>query len=199
MNAPTEKLRPADLFPRGTAIISPCTRYRYSLTRLTGGPGGCVAWVMINPSTGDAFKDDHTIRKVVEFSGRAGFGSVIIENLFAWRSEDVKDVRANLHQAEGPDNFDRIVESVSTSDAVVLAWGPKKWAYPQARRVLGWIGTRRPFLCCGIAKDGAPCHPLMQPYAHGLQSFAVASDHGAGKQGRFAIGRASLFSARVAR
>lgn len=160
------------LFPRGTAVISPCTRYRYSLSRPTGGHGPTVTWVMINPSTGTAFDDDQTIRKVVEFSGRAGYGSIIIENLFAWRSLDVKDVRANLHQAQGPDNAMHIAESVAVSDAVVLAWGPKKWAYPQARKVLDWIGEHV-FLCCGVAKDGAPMHPLMQPYAHGLQPFDV--------------------------
>ena len=160
-----------------SATISTCGRYRYSLERATGIVGPNVAWVMINPSTADALTDDATIRKVVSFSRHAGYGVVLVTNLFAWRAKDVQSVRANLADAEGPDNCAAIMEATALCDAVVCAWGAKPWAYPQADRVLHWLeehpaGPRR-LLCVGTAKDGAPLHPLFVPYEAGLQPFAT--------------------------
>ncbi len=166
-----------------SATISPCGRYRYALERATGVVGPNVAWLMINPSTADAVKDDATIRKVVGFSARAGYGVVLVVNLFAWRSKDVREVRANMTIAEGPWNCAAVMEAARISEAVVCAWGPKPWAYPQAKRVLGWLETHpegpRRLLCVGRAKDGAPLHPLMPPYALGLVPFDPGANPGA--------------------
>lgn len=97
------------------AIISTCGRYRYSLERSTGGPGPVLCWLMLNPSTADATKDDPTIRKVIGFSGRNGYGAVIVVNLFAWRSTDWRGVRHNLADAEGAGNRDAILEAAIAS------------------------------------------------------------------------------------
>ena len=42
---------------------------------------------MVNPSTADAETDDPTIRKVKGFSERAGYGHIIVGNLFAFRAK----------------------------------------------------------------------------------------------------------------
>src|SRR3954451_2301972 len=47
--------------------------------------GGMSA--MVNPSTADAETDDPTIRKVKGFSERAGYGHIIVGNLFAFRAK----------------------------------------------------------------------------------------------------------------
>lgn len=160
---------------RGSCVLSPCGQYRYALERLTGIAGPNVTWLMLNPSTADATKDDPTIRKVVGFSRRAGYGRALVVNLFAWRATDPKDVRANLADAEGHENYRAVIEASAISDAVVCAWGPKPWAYEQADNVLGWLaehpsGPRR-LLCIRTAKDGSPMHPLMQAYDLGLREF----------------------------
>ena len=159
----------------GTATISDCGRYRYSLERRTGVVGPNLTWIMINPSTADAVKDDATIRKVVGFTKRAGYGVALVVNLFAWRSKDVKDVLLHLDEAQGEHNCAAIMQASAISHGVVCAWGPKPWAYGQAREVLYWLDEHpdgpRALLCVGTSKDGAPLHPLMQPYEPGLVAF----------------------------
>lgn len=156
-----------------SATFSVCGRYRYSLTRPTGGPGGTVLWIMINPSVADGDSDDPTIRKVVGFSQRDLFGRAIVCNLLAVVSTDVAYAMDTLDDG-GPANELAIRDAVCVSDAIVYAWGPKRRAYPQARRIHSIVESvrdGRPILCCGVAKDGAPTHPLIRPYAHGLQPY----------------------------
>ena len=69
----------------GTAWISECGRYRYSLTRRFAD-GLDLVFVMLNPSTADADKDDPTIRRCCGFADRMGFGGIIVVNLFALRA-----------------------------------------------------------------------------------------------------------------
>lgn len=111
------------------ATISPCGTYRYSLFRSTGAVGDeHLLWVMLNPSTADATKDDPTIRKVVEFTRRAGYGGACVVNLFAFRATKPKDLRRAVRNhgllfGEGPDNRAAIESAAATSAAIVCAWG----------------------------------------------------------------------------
>lgn len=158
-----------------SASISSCGRYRYALERSTGIAGPNLAWLMCNPSTADAHVDDATIRKVVGFTRRNGYGVAMVANLFAWRATDPKDVLANLADAEGPENFRAIRQAAEIADAVVCAWGAFPWVRPQARRVLDYLSelpSPPRLLCLGVSKDGAPLHPLMPSYdGHPLVPF----------------------------
>ena len=159
------------------AYISACGRYRYTLERSTGIAGPQVAWLMLNPSTADADQDDPTIRKVVGFSRRAGYGRVVVVNLFAWRATDPKDCRAHLAEAEGHGNFHAIMQAVTDSEAVVCAWGATPWAEEQAAQVVHWLDEHPDkevrMLCLGRTKSGAPLHPLMPSYdGHPLVPFS---------------------------
>lgn len=154
-----------------SATISECGRYRYALERATGLPGHNLTWLMLNPSTADADLDDPTIRKVVGFTRRAGFGVALVVNLFAYRATDPKDCRAHLAEAEGEWNRKAIVDAADISNAVVCAWGATPWAAPQAARVLEWLKGYK-LLCLGLSKSGAPLHPLMPSYdGHPLVPF----------------------------
>lgn len=153
-----------------SAVISPCGTYRYALERSTGIQGPNVTWLMLNPSTADASKDDPTIRKVVGFSKRNGFGVAMVVNLFAWRATDPKECLANLADAEGHFNFKAVTEAAAISDVVICAWGRQPWAKEQAANVLGWIPDTGLF-CLGTNGDGSPRHPLMQPYVQRIVPF----------------------------
>jgi hypothetical protein len=61
-----------------SAIISPSGPYRYRLERSIGGflAGPTGAWIMANPSRTDFETDDATIRKLIGFSKRLGFGHI---------------------------------------------------------------------------------------------------------------------------
>lgn len=154
---------------QGRASVSDCGRYRYSLFRhVPGQAGGHLCWLMLNPSTADAERDDPTIRKVLGFTSRAGFGGAWVINLFAWRSTDPRAVAAMVRRgdsdlAEGAENRAAIESAVLGAEVVVCAWGAHPWAQAQARRVLSWMpGVRA--LCIGLTANGAPLHPLMQSY-----------------------------------
>jgi hypothetical protein len=162
----------------GSATLSDCGRYRYALERRIPdvvGPNLC--WLMLNPSTADATKDDPTIRKVMGFTKRNGYGVALVVNLFALRETHPKNVRAQLADAEGDRNCEAIMQAAAISDAVVCAWGAQPWAREQARTVLYWLAahpreTPIRLLCLGKTKDGDPLHPLMPSYdGHPLVPF----------------------------
>ena len=65
----------ADLLVRSDAVLSPCGRYRYRLTRSWDEDLDLLGFVMLNPSTADASVDDPTVRKCCHFARREGFGA----------------------------------------------------------------------------------------------------------------------------
>lgn len=172
-----------------TATISPCGSYRYTLERRVPGVDDqrTLAWLMLNPSTADAAQDDPTIRKVLGFTSRAGYGSIVVVNLFGWRATDPKVVSTMLHRGpghvgerlervEGPDNRESILRAADFSAAIVCAWGAMPWAQTQGKRVTSWLRVAgATLLCLGTSKGGYPLHPLMPSYdGHPLRSFVGA-------------------------
>lgn len=177
----------------GSASISDCGRYRYSLERrIVGVEGANLTWLMLNPSTADASQDDPTIRKVMGFTRRAGYGVALVVNLFAWRATDPRELARMLRigegpahvrrdRAEGPHNCAAIMQAAAISEAVVCAWGAQPWARGQASRVLEWLDEHPReapirLLCLGTTKAGDPLHPLMPSYdGHPLVPYRVSA------------------------
>ena len=150
-----------------TADVSPCGRYRYALGRRWGdGPG--LVFVMLNPSTADAERDDPTIRKCMSYARRWGYFRVIVVNLFAFRATDPKDLRAAIAIGDdvvGPLNDAAIRGVVACADRVICACGAKPWAVDRAAAVTDIIRNRKPHVsieALAYAKNGAPVHPLYQ-------------------------------------
>jgi hypothetical protein len=161
-----------------SAIISPCGAYRYRLER--DGPGdGQTTVIMVNPSTADASADDATIRKLKGFGIRYEWGRIVVGNLFAFRSTDVRAL-ATAADPIGPDNDGHLMDMLREADRLVVAWGPAgklpKRLRGRYRRVLeiASLVSRRPMSIGAPAKDGHPCHPLMLPYERQLQPWAPA-------------------------
>lgn len=166
-----------------SAVLSPCQRYRYFLTRdvdLLGA--GRMLFVMLNPSVADATLDDPTIRKCRGFAQRAGMRTFNVVNLYAWRATDPDDLRraADANDIIGPANDLYIGGAVARADIIVAAWGAlnmgsmSKPAADRAREVSRRFltaGGRRPH-CLGTAKNGQPRHPLMVSYSVKLQMVA---------------------------
>jgi hypothetical protein len=152
-----------------TAIISDCGNYRYRLER--DGPGdGATAIIMVNPSTADAEKDDHTIRKLRGFGERNQWGRLIVGNLFAFRATDVREL-AGVDDPVGPDNAEHLAAILSDADRVIFAWGPVS-KQPRAYRFV-WrkvdyatraMALKEPHSIGPAAKCGHPKHPLTLGY-----------------------------------
>lgn len=150
----------------GTATFDARRLYRYRLTRTWDRTRPTVTWVMLNPSTATASTDDNTIRRVVEFSRRWGYGTTHVVNLFALRSSRP----AALLTAEdpvGPDNDAAIAEALSSSEESVVAWGnhgtipnPRS-GVARCQEIVGLIDS--PVSCLGVTKRNQPRHPLYLP------------------------------------
>lgn len=156
-----------------TAVISPCGRYRYSLSRIWDIELPTLSWCMLNPSTADAVQDDPTVRKCVGFARRWGFGSIHVVNLFAWRATDPRELDA-VEDPVGPD-ADRWIQRAFRCP-VVVAWGaglPRRCERTAQRIALVREAAGASATCLGLTKAGEPRHPLMLAYATERQPWPV--------------------------
>jgi hypothetical protein len=151
--------------PTATAVLSEDGMYRYRLGRRWAEGGTSVTWILINPSTATADKDDPTSRKCVGFAKALGHNAMEIVNLYAYRATEVRDLRAHLDIGVGSENDGHILEACGSAQMILAAWGPKAWARPRAAAVLEQLRFWRPVYALRRAKDGSPCHPLMLPYS----------------------------------
>ncbi|GAA3637693.1 DUF1643 domain-containing protein [Microbacterium awajiense] len=126
--------------------------YRYSLTRVWDASLPTITFVLRNPSTADAVDLDPTLRRCVGFSKRDGFGSMVILNLYAYRTPSPAVMLAATDPI-GPEN-DRVL--ASAIGTVVAGWGTN--ASPA--RVAHVLRLLPPLKALKITKDGHPQHPL---------------------------------------
>src|SRR3954454_21911255 len=82
------------LLSRGSAVFSKCNRYRYRLDRIWDEARPPLAFGMLNPSTADHERNDATIERCERRARALGFGSLIVWNLFAFRSTKPSTLKA---------------------------------------------------------------------------------------------------------
>lgn len=140
-----------------TAVFSKTRTYRYLLTR-QWDDAEPLTWIMLNPSTADAFALDPTVTRCVGFARLHGFGGVRVLNLFGLRATDPRVLRIHPDPV-GPSND--LYLQAATGGTVIAAWGADAYAAHRAAEVaarFARIGI--PLSCLGVTKDGAPKHPL---------------------------------------
>lgn len=144
------------------AQVSPCGLFRYSLRRAwVVNPERWLMWVMLNPSTADGTKDDPTIRRCVGFAERWGYHGIIVENLYAFRATEPRDLK-RAEEPVGSENDAAIFRSAAKARRVVCAWGqrgPKQVRTQEVARLLDGYST----YAMGFTKHNYPRHPLMLP------------------------------------
>lgn len=142
-----------------SAVVSDDGVYRYRLER-RWAPGFTVCWVMLNPSTADADTDDPTLRRIVGFSRRMGFGRAVVVNLYAYRATDPRELWRAADPV-GPDN-DRHIREVLAGHVVVAAWG----AHAKPGRIARFLAVHAQSPGAGrlhalaVTASGQPRHPL---------------------------------------
>lgn len=142
------------------AVISSDGLYRYELRR-KWGKEPALTWVMLNPSTADAEKDDATITRCIAFSKRQNYGGLVVVNLFALRvTRPVHLFDGTVGEPNGPENVRYVREAMKDAYEVCVAWGanPKAFRSQALKEVI-----RRRTLCLGRTRAGAPYHPLYLP------------------------------------
>lgn len=131
--------------------------YRFRLWRTwpmpLGVPPRMVAFLMLNPSTADATRDDATVRRCIGYGRAWGFNRLEVINLFALRSTDPRALYA--HPAPvGPGNDDMILAVARTAGLVVAAWGHHGVHDGRAAQVLAMLRAAgiTP-MCLGLTKE----------------------------------------------
>jgi hypothetical protein len=141
-----------------SATISVDQRYRYELRRWWG-PGEIMAYVMLNPSTADALKDDQTIRRCMFFARREGYDGIVVVNRYAFRCTQPSDL-LQASDPEGPDNLAAWDKALTDHKVgmIVAAWGasaPKGLRPSLAAAAWSQAG----WFCLGKTKTRHPHHP----------------------------------------
>lgn len=139
--------------------------YRYTLTR---GPDALctrLLYIMLNPSTADAFQDDRTVGRCYSYSFANGFaGAFSIGNLYAFRTPMPRDLWGAWHDGVdiiGPENDEWLSDMAGKAETIVLAWGHHPRAAERGSNVLYLLRRHvRKFHVLGRTKDGYPRHPL---------------------------------------
>jgi hypothetical protein len=89
---------------RTSAYFSPDRKYRYWLLRVWDDSKPILCVIGVNPSTADETLDDPTIRRVIGFAKRLGYGGALMLNVGAYRSTDPRKWLKALDPF-GPENF----------------------------------------------------------------------------------------------
>lgn len=166
---PALSLDPATPLGGGTAAETPTGSHRYYLSRRVGDGSRRMLFIMLNPSTASATRDDATIRRCRGFAVREGCGWLEVLNLFAERAtrpadlwQAVRDARSTLTlQVMNSLYWRDVTQTLQADDLVVAAFGAY---HPLMRPTL--IEKRRSRVwpaklwCLGVCADGSPRHPL---------------------------------------
>jgi hypothetical protein len=142
-----------------SAIFSECRRYRYALSRTWDAALPIVLFVALNPSTADELVDDATVRRCVGFGQEWGFGSVVIANLFAYRSTDPTILR-DVTDPVGPKNDWWLKKLSKRSTLTIAAWGIYGSLMSRDSDVLPKLNNAHHL---GRTRGGQPKHPLYLP------------------------------------
>ena len=163
----------------GWARFSDDKRMRYRLARsLTGSPvivrdsivlgDRICTFLMLNPSTADAFALDPTVRRCVGFARDLDADVLQVVNLFALRSTDPDALYEPGDIGDGHLNDGEIIGACTGSVFVIAGWGVHgalrrgSGGIPRGRAVKEMLQDRLGFspMHLGLTKAGHPKHPL---------------------------------------
>ena len=152
------------------AIFDLTGKYRYSLWRAWCADSPRLAFVMLNPSTADAQKDDPTIRRCIQFAHAWRFGSLEVVNLFAYRATDAREL-LKVDDPVGAENDRYIIQAMKRATNIVVAWGTKGVLLGRDRQVIRLLAQWDNVSCLGVTKEGHPRHPLYVKNSTKLVAF----------------------------
>lgn len=146
-----------------TATFDSARHYRFRLSRVWDPSAGRVNFLMLNPSTADAFQLDPTVRRCVGFARAWGGGALEVTNAFAFRATEPRTLK-QVDDPVGPGNDDAIVAAARAADVVIVAWGVHATHRQREAEVRALLADARvvPFYL-RLTKDGHPSHPLYLP------------------------------------
>lgn len=151
------------------AEYSACGKYRYFLTRKIDDTKKPLCFIMLNPSTATEEQNDPTVERCQRRALSAGYGGIIILNLFAYRATDPKDMKVQADPV-GPHNDRFIDEALHDSKYgildIVCGWGCHGTHMDREKAVLEMFAKYQiQPKALEWTKAGHPKHPLYIPYS----------------------------------
>ncbi|WP_373086304.1 DUF1643 domain-containing protein [Sneathiella sp.] len=150
-------------FAHSGAEFSSCGDYRYRLWR-RWADGPMVTFIMLNPSTADATRNDPTIERCHRRAVDMGFAALDVVNIFAFRATDPKELKKSPDPV-GPENDAALLSSTASAKMVVCAWGGHghhRHRHEEICHLLNDTGIT-PYVL-SLTAAGLPGHPLYLSY-----------------------------------
>jgi hypothetical protein len=154
------------------AAFSPCGQYRWWLERLWDPAAPRLLFIGLNPSRADGQRDDPTLRRLLGFARRWGYGSLEVLNLFA-RISPSPAVLRRVADPVGADTdaWIRLRLAAQPEATLWLGWG-NQGAWRDRHRAVGALLVGRPLGALGLTASGHPRHPLYVAGTVALQPLA---------------------------
>ena len=153
----------------GSAVFSPCGKYRYLLRRHIP----CilrhvkpVLFILINPSVANSVKPDPTITRLVGYCQSWFATDLSVCNLFSYITPYPKELaKLDEQTAIGPDNDKMLLEQIlyhSKIGTIICAWGNNSFSVKRAKVVKQTILDNAPgnLYYLKLNSSGTPAHPL---------------------------------------
>lgn len=150
------------------AIISDCTKYRYSLWRIWDKQKPIYTFVGLNPSTADQIQDDPTITRCINFAKSWGGGGIYMANLFAYRAADPQEM-ISQNDPIGLKNDFYLKELANQSQKIIACWGNHGIHQQRSTVVKSLLKDKLYYL--ELNKTGEPKHPLYIHSETQIKSF----------------------------
>ena len=141
------------------ANISKDKIYRYTLSRTWDSTKPTVLFIGLNPSIADENVDDPTVTRCINFAKDWGYGTLLMANLFAYRSTYPKEIYL-IDDPIGKDNDYYLLECVKQSDLIIACWG-NNGTYMGREKIIKELVPN--LYCLQKNKNGTPHHPLRLP------------------------------------
>ncbi len=155
------------------AVFDKTNIYRYTLWREWFPDHPRLTFIMLNPSTADAQRNDPTISRCIAFAQRWGFGALEVVNLFAYKATNSCEL-LKVANPIGDENDRFLTQVLARSSCIVAAWGTKGTLLDRDKHVLQLLAQWQNVYCLGATKEGHPRHPLYVKGDTGLLPFVLA-------------------------
>jgi hypothetical protein len=116
---------------------------------------------MLNPSTADELKLDPSCTRARRYAEAWGYGSLIVTNVFGWRSTDPNGMKA-VKDPVGAGNDAAIVRAAKEAEIVVCAWGNHGAFLERSARIRELLKNQK-LHALRVNANGEPAHPLYLP------------------------------------
>lgn len=136
-----------------TAIFSKDKQYRYQLSRRWDSAKPMVLFVMHNPSTADAYKEDPTLIRIINYAKDWGYGGLYVGNLFPYCSSKPKKDMV-LPKVIVTRNHRHIKTMYKQSEQTIFAWGNQQETPQWFKKNINY-----PY-CIALSLNNIPKHPL---------------------------------------